>query len=285
MKKPYWTLIFLIFVMGIFTLLPNASAQEKTSSQAGTLQTDTEIQENEEKKKSSYTPEIEQRLVGNALSLGAGWKMDAGFIVLGNITKGFYRDKFSLGVTLGRDSHPDQSLKEKPYFLYGANGSLLVLDHAFKKSLDLALNLNYLNRDIFQQLRPSISAKYVFRNTPHFLKTGFSYNIYWADKDYYTQFIGKDYIRLESTKNIYQTFLSYNYQLSKTWVVSLETSYSDFLNSKKDYFEEDFSTSHQKKLQLTPLLAFLGIGLGPSYDILDGKWGVTMRSSLLQFDL
>ena len=272
-------ILFLVWVLMSWVGDPSYAFAEE----AGSLKTGTSTEEKKEEKTTSRTiPEIEREFIGSSLGLGAGWDFDTGFKISGNVTRAFGK-KISLGMTLGSDGYLNVDSSRQRYMLYGGNVRVLVLDNILNQSLNVAADLNYLNKKVTQLIRPGLMAKYVFKGTSHFLKSSLFFDKYFHDENYVNQFKGKSYVQAEAPLSGYETMLSYNYQLSSLWFLALQTSYSDHAMTKKDFSDSDFSIAHKQKLKLIPMVGLSGfVQAGVGYDFLNRKWGFEAATNLLQ---
>ena len=253
------------------------------AEETGSLQTGASTEEKKEETTTSRTiPEIERGFIASSLGLGAGWDSNTGFMIFGNVTRAFGK-KISLGMTLGSAGYVNINSSRR-YILYGGNARVLVLDGILNQSLDVAANLNYLNKKIVQVIQPGLLAKYVFKGTSHFLKSHVIFEKYLNDEGYLNQFRSKAYFSsVEAPLSGYETMLSYNYQLSSLWFLALQTSYSDHAMTKKDFSDNDFSTAHKQKLKLIPMVGLSGLlQAGVGYDFLNRKWGFEAATNFLQ---
>lgn len=278
MKKIYRMIMLLMIFVSSHAFSQNpGSLQTKTSTQKEGKE--------EEKKTFRFIPEIERKLIDSSVDLGAAWKPQTGFLLAGKITKEFY-NKFNLGLTLGYDSYLSSDMTAQPYFLYGSNLGILVVDQVFNKSLDVALNLSYLNKNIIQWVQPNLIAKYVFRETKHFLISSSNFNQYFVDKAYSNSFLENPYASVKIPLRGYETAFSYNYQLSDILLLSFESSYLNQTLTKKNNFKDHYIKISEKKLQFTPMIGFWGIAqLGYGYEALNKKWNIVVKSRLIEFNL
>lgn len=265
-------------LLALFLLVSSHAFAEESVS----IQTEAPKEKKEEKTTSRITPEIERELIASSIGLGAGYRMNTGFLILGNCTWAFNK-KISLGGTLGYNSYLKADLSTQPYVLYGSNLRVLLLDDVFHSSLDVAGDLSYLNQNIAQMIQPGLLAKYVFKGTPHFLNSSVFFTKYVNDDGYFNQFLSKPYASVKVPLDGYSTSLSYNYQLSPSWFLALQTSYSNHKITEKKWSDDTFSISREKKLKLAPMVGFYSVQIGYGYDFLKKRWGIELAGTPILF--